>query len=596
MQYEPGVFPIANLENAGQRSQQIKGAKSKHYTNNENMYNMSHGISGYSALAAMFGREDGSRAQGALYDIQNFQNLYQDKLRTIPVTALEQPVGSVTDISGNGNHAYQATAGNRPIVSAKYNQLIVTENLSAPNWQKGVVTVSPDGVITDNFALSATHQVVNAVPVTGLNGVSYTATARVTKLELDWMYFGYYDGVADRAAYVNLLTGAVQGALGGATVTATPVSPGTWDLKAVAVSGGTAFQIVFGGSLDGVSRGYVGVGNRMFQVKRPDLRLTSDAALNIPAYQAVNTATDYDSAGFPRYLKGDGVSQFLQTDAIPFGTALGPEILDDSGWTTFGGALASMDGKRRVVVASDTTPQGWKRIINNLVVGNSYRVTGRSTLTGGDGATKAFIAVQTKAEFAGNVDFTFVATSTTHVLDLYIQNAIAGARAVYDDVSIKQVGTDKMTVIAGVTKLSDAARQIVFECPNVGAGNFAMNAPNGPGLTTIVFATGGSISSAAQPSIGSVPAPVNKVVGATADIAGDNATLYIDGVQVSSVTADMGTGNFSNGPLYIFARDGLSLFSSGRLYGLAICGRAVNPYPLFLAEEEMGSKMGIELS
>lgn len=475
MQYEPGVFPIANLENAGQMSRQIKGAKQKHYTNNENMYNMSHGISGYSALAAMFGREDGSRAQGALYDIQNFQNLYQDKLRTVPVTALEQPVGSVTDISGNGNHAYQATAGNRPIVSAKYNLLLATENLNSGVWIKDA------GAIVNGTFIPDTADTIHRIrqPLLAELNLSYKVKGRLKGEGIRYVNINTNATLGNRVT-IDTQTGETVGTAGTVSGLVSSLAADGWiDFEYGGIGTGTAGNYIWFQANTGagpVDTPYVGNAVDGFRVSKVDVRLASDAALNIPKYQRVNTATDYDSAGFPRYLKGDGVSQFLQTDAINF------------------------------------------------------------------------------------------------------------------------TGTDKMTVIAGVTKLSDAARQIVFECPNVGAGNFAMNAPNGPGLTTIVFAAGGSISSAAQPSIGSVPAPVNKVVGATADIAGDNATLYIDGVQVSSVTADMGTGNFSNGPLYIFARDGLSLFSSGRLYGLAICGRQIGPYPLFLASEELGSKMGIELS
>src|SRR5690606_22013677 len=49
-----------------------------------------------------------------------------------------------------------------------------------------------------------------------------------------------------------------------------------------------------------------------------DLRLTSDAALDQPAYQRVNTSTDYDTQNFIHYLKFDGTDDSLQTPSIDF--------------------------------------------------------------------------------------------------------------------------------------------------------------------------------------------------------------------------------------------------------------------------------------
>ena len=48
-----------------------------------------------------------------------------------------------------------------------------------------------------------------------------------------------------------------------------------------------------------------------------DLRVANDA-LNQPAYQRVNTATDYDTVGFKPYLSFNGVNQWLQTNSIDF--------------------------------------------------------------------------------------------------------------------------------------------------------------------------------------------------------------------------------------------------------------------------------------
>lgn len=72
----------------------------------------------------------GSGQQGAWYDPSDFTTLFQDSAGTTPVTAVEQPVGLMLDKSGRGNHAAQATAGNRPTLSARVNILSATETLS----------------------------------------------------------------------------------------------------------------------------------------------------------------------------------------------------------------------------------------------------------------------------------------------------------------------------------------------------------------------------------------------------------------------------------------------------------------------------------
>lgn len=57
-----------------------------------------------------------SGEQGVWYDPSDFSTLFQDAAGTIPVTAVEQPVGKMLDKSGWGNHATQATVTKRPIL------------------------------------------------------------------------------------------------------------------------------------------------------------------------------------------------------------------------------------------------------------------------------------------------------------------------------------------------------------------------------------------------------------------------------------------------------------------------------------------------
>ena len=52
--------------------------------------------------------------KGAWFDANDITTLFQDAAGTTPVTAIGQPVGKWLDKSGNGNHATQSIAGQRP--------------------------------------------------------------------------------------------------------------------------------------------------------------------------------------------------------------------------------------------------------------------------------------------------------------------------------------------------------------------------------------------------------------------------------------------------------------------------------------------------
>lgn len=64
-------------------------------------------------VAALFGPSD----TGWFYDNSDFSTMFQDSAGTIPVTAVGQSVGLQLDKSGNGNHRFQATSLNRPILA-----------------------------------------------------------------------------------------------------------------------------------------------------------------------------------------------------------------------------------------------------------------------------------------------------------------------------------------------------------------------------------------------------------------------------------------------------------------------------------------------
>ena len=63
----------------------------------------------------------GAGEQGGWYDVSDMSTLFQDAAGTTPVTAVEQPVGRILDLSERGNHATQATTTKRPTLKQDAN-------------------------------------------------------------------------------------------------------------------------------------------------------------------------------------------------------------------------------------------------------------------------------------------------------------------------------------------------------------------------------------------------------------------------------------------------------------------------------------------
>jgi hypothetical protein len=95
---------------------------------------------------------------GLWYDPSNLSSLFQDAAGTIPVTADGDPVGLMRDLSGNGFHATQTSAGNRPIYKtdgqlhwiecASASSHFMTHNANAPGTGEFLVVYALDSAST----------------------------------------------------------------------------------------------------------------------------------------------------------------------------------------------------------------------------------------------------------------------------------------------------------------------------------------------------------------------------------------------------------------------------------------------------------------
>jgi len=141
----------------------------------------------------------------------------------------------------------------------------------------------------------------------------------------------------------------------------------------------------------------------------------------------------------------------------------------------------------------------------------------------------------------------------------------------------QRVGTDKMTVMAGVRKQQSALVGMIAELSassssNSGAfwlldGNKSASAGD-----FISFRSNGTLYS------GVVDSPVTSgswaVVSGISTISADLAEIRLNGVSDEISSGDQGSGNYGNYPLYIGRRGGSTLPFSGILYTLIIRGAA----------------------
>lgn len=162
--------------------------------------------------------------------------------------------------------------------------------------------------------------------------------------------------------------------------------------------------------------------------------------------------------------------------------------------------------------------------------------------------------------------------------------------------SIDFTATDKVSLFAGVRKLSDAATATVFEFSankNANSGVFALFTPLDSGITQIAWITKGTTERVASNNM--LAAPITTVISAKGSISGDTSILKVNGTQVSN-SIDQGTGNYGNYPLYIGRRGGISLSFNGHIYSLIGVGRLSTDDEIAAIEKELAKRTGVTLN
>ncbi len=257
-------------------------------------------------------------------------------------TAFTGVIDNISIKEVSGSHASQATSASRPVLSARYNLLTYTEQFDNAIWNKAAlnttgtpswvnVATAPDGTLTaekmiENTA-SAQHYISRTATV--VSGETHTLSVHLKAGERTWAFIEFYGGIPAGTIYINLSTGAKGTTTGSASaVTVTDSGNGWWRVALpsfVASSTSAAFAVYT--STGNAVNSYLGDGTSGIYIWGADLRVSNDG-VGLPAYQRVGAAVtattnpavtgvpDYDTTGFPIYLRADGVDDRLIGPAI----------------------------------------------------------------------------------------------------------------------------------------------------------------------------------------------------------------------------------------------------------------------------------------
>jgi hypothetical protein len=399
-------------------------------------------------------------------------------------------VSSISVREVPGNHLIQPTAPNRPVYSKRYNMLLATEGFASATWLKtaGISVTANYGPAPDGsnnaFLLDSTTASTNFLyspPTTALGGSTLDGVFRgVVHLK---------QGTVPGNVRLRLMGGGLTGGFADALVTWSSGVPtltpavGTWDapvsvgdgwyrlsFTSATVTAADVALVVYPSNSNGIHN---------VQIWGFDVRRTIHAAMGMPVYQRVTTATDYDETGFLPRLRFNGSNQGM-----------------------------------------------------------------------------------------------------------------------YSAASINFSATDEMTVLAGLTKLSDAAQGMVYELSaDLGANNgtFYLLAPGSTGGATYRNGSRGTVAEVSL-SAASFPAPRTEVLTHLADISADRNDLRANGAVVKTGTGDQGTGNYGNFVLFVGRRNNASLALNGDIFQLILRGALTSGADLTSAEQYVAARTGVTLS
>lgn len=148
-------------------------------------------VSAGEILATLFG----SGEAGAVYDLAEADSLYQDAAGTTPaLVANGDPLGRLSDLTGNGNHFTQTTGGDRPDLGTDEGRPGI---VWAPAATEGHLTI-PGSTSTLQFLHDGTGSTLWFAARFGFSEASrelYSSITLGSHVGIELFYFGEFDEV-----------------------------------------------------------------------------------------------------------------------------------------------------------------------------------------------------------------------------------------------------------------------------------------------------------------------------------------------------------------------------------------------------------------
>jgi hypothetical protein len=536
--------------------------------------------------------------QGAWYDPSDLSTLFTDSAGTTPVTAVEQFVGLMLDKSRGlvlgpelvTNGDFSSGTGWTLTGSAA----IIGGELVFVGGAAGTASFSTGSQPAGTYRLKISKT------VTGVSGAGNAV-------------------IAFRSGSVTVNSYSIGGADGPTTYNNLATNTSAFDNVAVSYNGSGAYEYKF----DNVSAQSL-FGNHATQTtsaKRPKLAAR---------YNLLQRTEEFNDAA---WVKDGGVTVTQNAAVAPDGTTTADLMLGtlNSGMVQNAvGSLAAVNNTTSLYVRADTGSQVRLRLTNasagadfcqinfnfstetatfstggtatgttgsatKLLVGSDvwFRLTVSGVASTAAGLARAYVWGVSGSFYIWGADLR-PADQATGLIGPTYQRVVDAAT--YDAVgflpylqfdglswsmstgSIDFTATDKMTVWAGVRKLSDGAQQALTELSaayNSNNGAFVITAAEA-GQTVYGVGLNQSVSGFYLPS--PFAAPITNVVNASFNFAGaalsDKIIPRINGVQNQNNPGGSApsVGNFGNYPLFIGARNNASQFFSGWLTSLIVRG------------------------
>lgn len=204
---------------------------------------------------------------------------------------------------------------------------------------------------------------------------------------------------------------------------------------------------------------------------------------------------------------------------------------------------------------------------------------------------------------SGNNNHAFATSSASR--PILRQNAVTGANYLEFDGNddflrtnnIDFTATDKVSLFAGVRKLSDAGSySIVCELSANLLENFGTFNLQAPALSADKgYASDSKGTTYITTKARNYPAPNSAVLSFTGNISAPLNRLRVNANNFES-TVSQGLGNYGNYPLYIGGRGGTDLPFNGHLYSLIGIGRLTTDSETIALEKAIAKNVGVSLN